>query len=119
MKKIVLKTVASTTLIICLLCFGKNEAVAQCKYNVVNVKNDTTSLVVTCDFPIKANTGDSTLDHNNFITALLAWSPNLPTINTTGMKDAFFTISAADFELFTEEKKNALKVYPQLYQVSQ
>jgi hypothetical protein len=119
MKKMLLKPLGLTLIIVCILSLGKTETFAQCKYSIVNVKNDTTSLVVTCDFPVKANTGDSTLDQNNFIAALLAWSPNLPTINTTGIKDAFFTISAADFELFTEEKKNALKVYPQLYQVSQ
>jgi hypothetical protein len=125
MKKMLLRQFVSSVCVTAFMCLASNTLHAQCKYSVVNVKNDTTTYTIPCDFPIKANTGDSTADHNNFIAAFQAWNQaiaslngmELPTVITSGIKTVFFTISAADYNLFPVEKKNALKIYPELYQI--
>ncbi len=125
MKKMLLKQFLLSACFAVVTCFAGTKLSAQCKYSVVNVKNDTVTYTIPCDFPIKANTGDSAADHTNFIAAFQAWNQaasslngiELPTVLTSGIKTVFFIISAADYSLFSDEKKNALKIYPELYQI--
>jgi hypothetical protein len=126
MKKMLLKQFVLTACLTSFMCLAGTSLNAQCKYSVVNLGNDTTTYTVPCDFPVMANTGDATADLNAFITAFQAWNQTitslngltLPTVATTGIKSVFFTISGADYALFTDDKKNALKAYPQLYQIN-
>jgi hypothetical protein len=125
MKKMLLRQFLLSACLTLLICFAGNKLNAQCKYSVVTLGNDTTTYTIPCDFPVMANTGDAAADLNTFIAAFQTWNQSiaslngltLPTLATTGIKTVFFTISSGDFNLFTDEKKNALKVYPQLYHI--
>lgn len=123
MKKNVLKVIVSTTIIICLLCFGKNEVVAQCNYIVITSSNDTTTFSITNDFPIRLITNDSVADDANYSNTILQWKNNnlvisnldLPTFITQGVKKIYFEISEKDFLQFSDERKEAIRLQPSLY----
>lgn len=113
-------------LMVVFVCFGSVKIDAQCKYNVVNVLNNTSPYSIHCDFPLKANTVDSTIDQNNFNNAFAAWYSNnqvnnvtvLPTSNTTGIKTIYFEIPRADFNLFSNDRQNQITANPQLYRIN-
>lgn len=125
MKKISTQQILLSLFMSVLSCISLSESQAQCRYKAVNLANDTLSFTIPCDFPVKGNTGDSLLDENTFIAAFESWNQSSPLISTTllptirfsGMKEVYFEISATDFALFTEERKTAILVYPQLYKI--
>lgn len=125
MKKISTRQILLSLFMSVLSCISLSESQAQCRYKAVNLANDTLSFTIPCDFPIKGNTGDPLLDENTFIAAFESWNQAsplistvlLPTIRFSGMKEVYFEISATDFTLFTEERKAAILVYPQLYKI--
>lgn len=125
MKKISTQQILLSLFMSVLGCISLSESQAQCRYGVVTLRNDTTYLAIPCDFPLKANTGDSTLDANQFITAISQWNQtnisvigySLPTLTTTGIKSIFFEIRNTDFLLFSEERKTAMLANPALYSI--
>lgn len=125
MKKISTQQILLSLSMSVLGCISFSESQAQCRYGVVTLRNDTTYVTIPCDFPVKANTGDSTLDANRFYSALDQWNQtNLTAIGqtlltpaTTGIKTVFFEIRNPDFLLFTEERKTAILASPALYSI--
>lgn len=121
----------SSPLLLCVFIFGilslvsAGDLQAQCTYKVVSLSNDTTSFTIPCDFPVKANTGDSAVDEDNFIIAFTSWNRNteaikhllLPSLQTTGIKIVFFEITAAGYAAFTQERKNAIAAHAALYKI--
>lgn len=123
MKKNATKQLVVTICLSCFICLLSVNVDAQCRYRVVNMLNDTVSYSIPSDFPLKVNTGDSSLDQSNFIAAFTAWNKNsvslqsitLPTILISGIKNVFFEISASDFTAFSDDRKTAIRANPQLY----
>ncbi|MEN9686975.1 MAG: hypothetical protein RLZZ28_2761 [Bacteroidota bacterium] len=104
-------------------CFFANDSWSQCKYYVVSQKGDTTVFSIPCNFPAKANTGDAASDQASFVTAFLDWNRTVPELQSnilpipgfSGVKTVYFEINGSDFNQFSEDRKNALAVYPALY----
>lgn len=125
MKKIFTQQILLSLFMSVLGCISLSESQAQCRYGVVTLRNDTTYVTIPCDFPLKANTGDSTLDANQFHSALSQWNQTnftvigqtLLTPVTTGIRSVFFEIRNSDFLLFTEERKTAILASPALYSI--
>lgn len=111
-------------LLICTVFFiSVGNLKAQCTYHAVNATNDTLSFPVPCDFPLKANTGDSASDKNTYNADLALWNQNspvisglkLPNLSTPGITKIFFHISASEFEAFNSVRKDAIIANPTLY----
>ena len=123
MKKTLPKGLLSVIAITFVFCFFANYSWSQCKYYVVNLKGDTTIFKIPCNFPAKANTGDSTADQTNFVNAFLDWNKTLPELQSnilpfqglSGIKTVYFEITNSDFSQFSEDRKAALAAYPSLY----
>ncbi|GEM_PF-1587320 len=123
MKKRTLHQIVSTLCITVLICLISGSAKSQCSYIAISSSNDTTIVSVTSDFPLKINTGDTAADNVTYSNAILQWKNSntiinnldTPTLLTPGIKKVYFLIPASEFDLFTEERKTAIKANPDLY----
>jgi hypothetical protein len=99
------------------------KAQAQCKFQVILFNNDSLTRIVDCDFPVKQSSGNSQADSTSYSNSLNTWfsSKNYSFIRpgTTGVADFYFLISQASFDTYSEDKKDALRKYPQLYRIVQ
>ena len=123
MKKRTLPKIVITLCVSFLICLISGTAKSQISYIAISSTNDTTTFSVTSDFPIKLSTGDTTADNIKYSDAVLQWKNNnsiinnleIPTWVTPGIKKIYFLIPVSEFDLFTEERKTAIKANPDLY----
>lgn len=119
-----MKTIAQIVFSVCLLfLLGIRTVNAQSKYVVISTFDIKTDFSIPSDFPIKINTGDSVLDDINFSDALTIWNQNsmviskitLPIPKDPTVAKIYFEIGIADFNQFSNERKNAIEADPELY----
>lgn len=126
MRTLYLRRYLSSFILLAGCLFGlASSAHGQCTYKVINLRNDTASFKIPCDFPLKPVTGDATADKAAFVLAFVAWNESgdaiksalLPTIATTGIKAVYFEITTATLESYSTERRTAILADPSFYHI--
>lgn len=118
-------------LLILLLTLGATLAVsetkAQCRYVVISSPNDSTVFDVPADFPVKKQaSGNPAADDSLYAREIQAWNLQslvinglvLPTSLSAGVKQIIIFIPSSEFNLFSDDRKKSISLYPDIYKVT-
>ncbi len=98
-----------------------------CTYTATMLSDESTTVAIPCDFPVKSDSGNPEKDQENYMQAFMDWNQNnMDAINTflmpqgmTGVKSIQVEIPQNEFDNFSDEKKTAILNASSVYSIIQ
>lgn len=98
-----------------------------CTYTVTMISKESSTVAIPCDFPVKSNSGDDEKDLEEYILAFTQWNDkNMDKIQSflfspgsTGVESVVIEIPQAEFDNFSEGKKNSVLSASSVYSIIQ
>jgi hypothetical protein len=107
MKKNKLKGLLFSSLFL-LFSIAANISFAQCSFNTVDESGNPVTVSVSCDFPVRMDTGNPEADDATYSEALSTWIPANLSSSDLWNPRAYFEITQADFDTMSSERQTAI-----------